>query len=111
NGSVAEFTVVFATTDREAGTAGTVAVVVENDRPGFTASKLQGKLGQRASDTAELTFDNVRLPVSNMLGGVGDGFKIAMKTLDRTRIPVGAGSVGVAQRALDESLRYAAERS
>ncbi len=111
NGGIADVTVVFATTDREAGTKGSVAVVVEKDTPGFSHAKLHGKMGQRASYTAELTFDNVRVPAGNLLGEVGDGFRIAMKTLDKTRIPVAAGSVGIARRALDESLAYAAERS
>ena len=110
NGGIADLTVVFATTDPALGTKGSVAVVVPADAPGFSSSKLHGKLGQRASHTAELSFDNVRVPAANMLGGVGDGFRIAMQTLDRTRIPVAAGSVGVARRALDESLAYAAER-
>lgn len=111
NGGLADITVVFATTDPAGGTKTSVAVVVEKDAPGFTHAKLHGKMGQRASYTAELTFDNVRVPLANMLGDVGDGFRIAMKTLDKTRIPVGAGSVGIAKRALDESLSYAAERN
>jgi len=110
NGGLADITVVFANTEAERGTKGSVAVVVEKDTPGFSSAKLHGKMGQRASPTAELTFDGVRVPRSNMLGEVGDGFRIAMQTLDRTRIPVGAGSVGVARRALDESLAYARER-
>ncbi len=111
NGGIADLTVVFATTDPAGGTRASVALVVEKDTPGFSHAKLHGKMGQRASYTAELTFDGVRVPVSNMLGQVGDGFRIAMKTLDRTRIPVAAGSVGIARRALDESLAYAAERN
>ena len=110
NGGIADVTVVFASLDPDAGHAGTVAVVVEKDTPGFSHQKIHGKMGQRASYTAELILDNVRVPTSNMLGGKGDGFKIAMKTLDKTRIPVAAGSVGVARRALEESLSYAAER-
>lgn len=110
NGGLADLTVVFATTDPALGTKGTVAVVVPKDAPGFSHAKLHGKLGQRASYTAELTFDSVEVPLDHLLGGVGDGFKIAMQTLDRTRIPVAAGSVGIARRALDESLAYAAER-
>ncbi len=110
NGGIADVTVVFANTDGQEGTKGSVAVVIEKDVPGSSYAKLTGKMGQRASYTAELTFDNVRVPLSNMLGDVGDGFRIAMRTLDRTRIPVAAGSVGIARRALDESLAYAAER-
>ncbi len=111
NGGLADLTVVFATADPEAGSRGVVAVVVEKDTPGFSHVKITGKMGQRASYTAELNFDNVRVPVSNMLGAVGDGFRIAMRTLDKTRIPVAAGSVGIARRALDESIAYARERS
>jgi acyl-CoA dehydrogenase len=110
NGDRAEFTVVFATADPEAGHRASVAVVVERGREGFGAHKIHGKLGQRASPTAELTLHDVRVPRANMLGEVGDGFRIAMRTLDKTRVPVAAGSVGVARRALDESVRYASER-
>ncbi|MEJ2358585.1 MAG: acyl-CoA dehydrogenase family protein [Deinococcales bacterium] len=110
NGDRAEFTVVFATFDPEKRHKGSLAVVVESGREGVSARKLHGKLGQRASPTAELVFDDVRVPRANILGEPGDGFRIAMKTLDKTRIPVAAGSVGVARRALDEALSYAAER-
>jgi len=110
NGDRAEFTVVFATFDPAQRHRGTLAVVVEKGRQGFSARKLHGKLGQRASPTAELVFENVRVPRANVLGEPGDGFAIAMRTLDRTRIPVAAGSVGVARRALDEALGYASQR-
>ena len=110
NGDRAAFTVVFASFDPGLRHKGTLAVVVEEGREGFSARKLHGKLGQRASPTAELVFDNVRVPTANILGQPGDGFRIAMRTLDKTRIPVAAGSVGVARRALDEALAYAAER-
>lgn len=111
NGGLADFTVVFATLDPTLRSRGVVAVVVENDRPGQTHAKITGKLGQRASYTAELTFENVRVPLTNLLGEAGDGFRIAMQTLDQTRIPVAAGSVGIARRALEESLAYSEERS
>jgi acyl-CoA dehydrogenase len=110
NGEHADVHVVFATVDPDAGHRGTVAVVVEGTAPGLSARPIHGKLGQRASPTAELVLDEVRVPRSNLLGGVGDGFKIAMRTLDKTRVPVAAGSVGVAQRALDEAVAYAKER-
>ncbi len=110
NGDRAAFTVVFASFDPELRHKGTLAVVVEAGREGFSARKLHGKLGQRASPTAELVFDQVRVPRANILGQPGDGFKIAMRTLDKTRIPVAAGSVGVARRALDEAVGYAVER-
>lgn len=111
NGGVAELTVVFATTDKAGGHRATVALVVPKDAPGQSYNKIKHKLGQRASLTSELVFENVRVPKENILGGVGDGFKIAMKTLDKTRVPVAAGSVGVARRALEESLKYAKERA
>lgn len=111
NGGVADITVVFATTDRQGGHRATVALVVPRDAPGFTYNKIKHKMGQRASLTSELVFENVRVPRENQLGGLGDGFKIAMKTLDKTRIPVAAGSVGIARRALDESVKYARERA
>ena len=110
NGGLADFTVIFATFDPEQRHRGTLAVVVEKDTPGFSHQKIHGKMGQRASYTAELVLENVRVPKANILGEPGDGFKIAMKTLDKTRIPVAAGSVGVARRALAESSKYAAER-
>lgn len=110
NGGVAEITVVFASTDKSLGHRGTVAIVVPKDAPGQSYNKIKHKLGQRASLTSELVFENVRVPKGNALGGVGDGFKIAMKTLDKTRVPVAAGSVGVARRALEESVKYAKER-
>ncbi|GMA15099.1 acyl-CoA dehydrogenase [Deinococcus metallilatus] len=110
NGGVADITVVFATTDRQGGHRATVALVVPKDAPGFSWNKIKHKMGQRASLTSELVFENVRVPKENQLGGLGDGFKIAMKTLDKTRVPVAAGSVGVARRALEESLKYAKQR-
>ncbi|WP_261663967.1 acyl-CoA dehydrogenase family protein [Deinococcus sp. Marseille-Q6407] len=110
NGGEAEVTVVFATTERGGGHRATVALVVPKGAPGFTYNKIKHKMGQRASLTSELVFENVRVPKENQLGGLGDGFKIAMKTLDKTRVPVAAGSVGVARRALDESVKYSKER-
>jgi acyl-CoA dehydrogenase len=110
NGGIAEFAVVFASVDYALKAKGTVAIVVPKDAPGFTHNKIHHKMGQRATYTAELVLENVRVPKDNMLGGIGDGFKIAMKTLDKTRIPVAAGSVGVARRALEESIKYAKQR-
>ncbi len=110
NGEQASVIVVFATVDVQSGHKGTVAVVVEGGTPGLEANPIHGKLGQRASPTAELVLRGVRVPSANVLGEVGDGFKIAMRTLDRTRVPVAAGSVGVAQRALDEAISYASTR-
>lgn len=111
NGGLAEITVVFATTDKSGGHKATVALVVPKDAKGFSYNKIKHKMGQRASLTSELVFENVRVPKENQLGGLGDGFKIAMKTLDKTRVPVAAGSVGIARRAMDESVKYAKDRA
>ncbi len=110
NGGIADLNVVFASFDPEKKHQGTLAVVVEKGTPGLSHQKIHGKLGQRATYTAELIFEDVRVPAANILGEPGDGFRIAMQTLDKTRIPVAAGSVGIARRALDESVSYAAER-
>jgi acyl-CoA dehydrogenase len=110
NGGVAAIYVVFARMETEHKHTGTVAIVVPADVPGISHNKLHGKMGQRCSYTAEMIFENVRVPRSNILGEPGDGFKIAMKTLDRTRITVAAGSIGVARRALEESVKYAKTR-
>ena len=84
--------------------------VMPSDLPGITPGKKEDKMGQRASDTRVIHFDNVRVPASQRLGAEGEGFKIAMKTLDRTRPPIGSLATGIAQRALDESVGYAKER-
>ena len=110
NGGEAEFVVVFATIAPELRHKGVIALVVEKGTPGFKANKLHDKMGQRASGTYELVFEDVRVPAENLLGQEGDGFKIAMNTLDKTRIPVAAGSVGIARRAIEESIKYAKER-
>ncbi len=110
NGGMAELTVVFASVDKALGHKGTVALVVPKEAAGQSSHKIKHKMGQRASHTAELVFEDVRIPKDNILGGIGDGFKIAMKTLDKTRIPVAAGSVGIARRALEESVKYAKVR-
>jgi alkylation response protein AidB-like acyl-CoA dehydrogenase len=111
HGSVANLLTVFALTDPDAGgRKGMSAFIVETDTPGFAAPRVEHKMGIRGSPTAELTFDDVRVPVENRLGEDGDGFKIAMGTLDRSRLGVAAQAVGIAQGALDEAARYAAER-
>jgi acyl-CoA dehydrogenase len=110
NGGIAEFAVVFATVDASLRHKASVAIVVPRGTPGFTFNKIHHKMGQRAAHTAELVFEDVRVPKENILGGIGDGFKIAMKTLDKTRVPVAAGSVGIIRRALEESVKYAKSR-
>lgn len=108
--TVADWYTIFAYTDPERRYNGMSAFLIDRDTPGLSVSKPFDKLGQRASDTAEVALDNVRIPVSNRLGEEGDGFMIAMKVFDRSRPGVAAGAVGIAQRALDEAIKYARER-
>lgn len=110
NGGVADLYTVFATLDRSTRHAGICAFVLPRDTPGLTPGKKEDKMGQRASDTCVIHFDNVRVPTNQLLGAEGQGFKIAMATLDRTRPLIGALATGIARRALEESLAYAAER-
>ena len=110
NGGVADLYTVFATLDRSARHAGICAFVLPRDTPGLTPGKKEDKMGQRASDTCVIHFDDVRVPASQRLGAEGQGFKIAMETLDRTHPLIGALATGIARRALEESLAYAAER-
>jgi len=110
NGGVADIFVVFANARKSAGIRGLTAFIVERNTPGFSVGKKEDKMGIRASDTSELILDNVRVPASNRLGRVGEGFKIAMKTLDAARPFVGAVSVGLAQAAFETAVKYAKER-
>jgi alkylation response protein AidB-like acyl-CoA dehydrogenase len=111
NLGIADFYVVFAVTDREAGHArGISAFVVEADRPGFSVGKLEHKLGIRGSPTGQPIFEGVRVPGENLIGGPGDGFKVAMATLDRSRLGVAAQALGIAQGATDYAAAYARER-
>ena len=110
NGGEAELYTVFATLDRSSRHEGVCAFIVPADLPGISLGKKEDKLGQRASDTRAIHFDGVRVPESQRLGAEGEGFKIAMQTLDRTRPPIAALATGIAQRALDECIAYAGER-
>ena len=111
HGSVANVLTVFALTDAEAGgRKGMSAFIVETETPGFAVARVEHKMGIRGSPTAELTFDDVRVPVVNRLGDEGDGFRIAMETLDRSRLSIAAQAVGIAQGALDAAVAYAAGR-
>jgi alkylation response protein AidB-like acyl-CoA dehydrogenase len=111
NAGIADFYCVFAVTDREAGHShGITAFVVEADRPGFSVGKLEHKLGIRASPTGSPTFDDVRVPAANVIGEVNRGFKVAMSTLDRSRLGVAAQALGIAQGATDYAASYARER-
>ncbi len=110
NGGVADLYTVFATLDRASRHKGLCAFIVPSDTPGITPGKKEDKMGQRASDTRVIHFDNVRIPADQRLGQEGEGFKVAMRTLDRTRPPIGALATGIARRALEESVAYAKER-
>jgi len=111
NLGVADFYVVFAVTDREAGhSRGITAFVVESDRPGFSVGKLEHKLGIRGSPTGQPIFDGVRVPSENIVGEVNRGFHVAMSTLDRSRLGVAAQALGIAQGATDYAAAYARER-
>ncbi len=110
NGSVASFYIVFAYTNRERKHRGISAFLVERDQPGFSVGKRLDKMGQRASDTAELTFESVAVPEDRRVGREGDGFMIAMQVFDKSRPVVAAMAVGLARRALEESVAYAKTR-
>jgi len=109
--TVADFYTVFAYTDPNTRYNGMSCFIVDRDWEGVSVGKPFDKMGQHASDTAEVIFDNVKVPATHLLGKEGDGFLIAMKVFDRSRPGTAAGSVGVAQRALDECVRYAKDRS
>ncbi|MBD7984667.1 acyl-CoA dehydrogenase [Sporosarcina sp. Sa2YVA2] len=110
NGGIADIYIVFAVTDPESKHKGTSAFIVEADFPGFSVGKKEKKLGIRSSPTTEIMFDNCRVPKENLLGEEGEGFIIAMKTLDGGRNGIAAQAVGIAQGALDASVDYAKER-
>src|SRR5436309_4987893 len=110
NAGVAGLYTVFAKTDPEAGHAGISAFLVEADTPGFDVARVEPKMGIRGSTTGELVFDGARVPAANLLGAEGEGFKIAMRILDRSRPGVGAQGLGIAQGATDYALEYAKTR-
>jgi alkylation response protein AidB-like acyl-CoA dehydrogenase len=110
NGREASFALVFAQTNQAAAHRGITAFIVEKGTPGFSVSKTEDKLGIRASDTAELVFDECRVPVAHRIGAEGQGFKIALATLDGGRIGIAAQAVGIAAGAYVRSVAYARER-
>lgn len=110
NGGEAEIFIIFANTDPSKGYRGITAFLVERDAPGFSIGKREDKLGIRASSTVELILDGVRVEDAAVLGQVGEGYKIAIETLNEGRIGIGAQMVGLAQGALDHTLRYVQER-
>ncbi|MDQ6887190.1 MAG: acyl-CoA dehydrogenase [Gemmatimonadota bacterium] len=110
NGAEAELYVVFANANPSAGYKGITAFLVERSFPGFSVGKREHKLGIRASSTTELILDGCELPAANVLGPVGQGYKIAMETLNGGRIGIGAQMIGIARGALDATVRYVQER-
>ena len=113
-GKHAEIALVFAVTDRDAGKRGISAFIVETGAPahvpGFTVARVEDKLGQHASDTAQLLFEDLRVPAANLLGREGEGYKIALANLEGGRIGIAAQCVGMARAAFDAALSYANER-
>jgi alkylation response protein AidB-like acyl-CoA dehydrogenase len=110
NAGVAGLYVVFAKTDPEAGHSGISAFVVEADTPGFEVGRIEPKMGIKGSTTGEIFFNDMRIPAENLLGEEGEGFKIAMRILDRSRPGIGAQGLGLAQGATDYALEYARTR-
>ena len=110
NAGHANVYIVIAMTDKSLGVKGISAFIVEATTPGFSIGKKELKMGIRGSATAELIFTNVRIPKANLLGNVGEGFKIAMMTLDGGRIGIASQALGIAQGALDETVKYTKER-
>jgi len=110
NAEIASLYVVFANSNPDKGMRGISAFIVPRETPGLTIGKVEDKMGQRASNTAEVIFEDVKVPEENLLGKEGIGFIIAMKTLDKTRAPVGAAGVGVARAALQYAIEYAKTR-
>jgi acyl-CoA dehydrogenase len=110
NGGMASFYTVFA---REAGTSrhkGVTCFVVDRQTPGLSVGKKENKMGQRCSNTTDVIFEEVKVGKANIVGPEGDGFKVAMRTFDRTRPWIAAGAAGIIRRALEESRKYALER-
>ncbi len=110
NGSVAKIYTVIATTDPSRGTRGASAFIVEEGFPGFKYGKIEDKLGIRASKTSELIFEDCEVPVENRIGREGEGFKVAMRTLDRSRPGVASQALGIAQGAYDLAAEYVTKR-
>jgi butyryl-CoA dehydrogenase len=109
-GNYAKLAVIFAQTDPELGHKGVACFLVDTDQPGYKAQTIEHKMGLHASDTASISLEDVEVSDEDMLGQVGDGFKIAMSNLDSGRYSVAAGCVGICQGCVDESVKYAKER-
>jgi hypothetical protein len=109
-GANADVAIVFAVTDRDAGKKGISAFIVDTKTPGYIVARIEDKLGQRASDTAQIVFEHCEVPAENLLGGEGDGYRIALSNLEGGRIGIGAQAVGMARAALEAAIAYARER-
>ena len=107
NGTVA---IVIAVTDKAAGKRGMSAFIVPTDTPGYTVARLEDKVGQHSSDTAQITFENCRVPADHLIGQEGEGYKIALSALEGGRIGIAAQSIGMARAAFEAAVRYAKER-
>ncbi|MDX1512533.1 MAG: acyl-CoA dehydrogenase [Gammaproteobacteria bacterium] len=110
SGKYADVTITFAVTDPGAGKKGISAFIVPTDTPGYTVSRVERKLGQRASDTAQILFEDLRLSKDHLLGAEGEGYRIALSNLEGGRIGIAAQSVGMARAACEAALNYASER-
>jgi butyryl-CoA dehydrogenase len=110
SGKHADVALVFAVTNRTAGKKGISAFIVDTATPGYVVARIEEKLGQRASDTAQIVFENCRVPAANLLGREGEGYRIALANLEAGRIGIAAQSVGMARSAFEAALAYAGER-
>ncbi|HYT98687.1 MAG TPA: acyl-CoA dehydrogenase family protein [Casimicrobiaceae bacterium] len=110
SGKNADVAIVFAVTDKSAGKKGISAFIVDTKTMGYIVARIEDKLGQRASDTAQIVFDNCNVPAENLLGREGDGYRIALANLESGRIGIAAQAVGMARAAFDAALAYARER-
>lgn len=110
NGAEADFITTFATKDKSLGYRGISAFVIDKDAPGFSVGKIERKMGLHPASTTELIFDNCKIPVTNMIGEEGRGFRIALEAIDACRVSVAAQAVGIAQAAYDAAVAYAKER-
>jgi alkylation response protein AidB-like acyl-CoA dehydrogenase len=109
-GNYAKLALIFAQTDPSLGTKGLACFIVDTDQPGYSAQTIEHKMGLHGSDTASISLEDVEVSDDDMLGGVGDGFKVAMSNLDSGRYSVAAGCVGICQGCVEESIKYAKER-
>ncbi|MDQ5945815.1 MAG: butyryl-CoA dehydrogenase, partial [Pseudomonadota bacterium] len=109
-GKYAQVAIVFAVTDKDAGKKGISCFLVPTDTPGYIVARLEEKMGQHASDTAQILFENCRIPASCLLGKEGEGYKIALSNLEAGRIGIASQSVGMARAALEAAISYAKDR-